>query len=77
MKRAFQMTDEELKDMIAISQDKTPVMKIGDYWSGMDKQERANQFWKTLAKKYGFVWDTVEAHPSGEYTRFMAKPIDQ
>lgn len=55
----YEMTPEELEKMKSISQDNTPVMKFGSYWSGMDKQERANHFWKELASKYGFIWDTV------------------
>lgn len=55
----FEMTDEELEKMKSISLDNTPVMKFGSYWSGMDKQERANAFWKELSEKYGFVWDSV------------------
>jgi hypothetical protein len=57
--KQYEMTNEELDKMKSISQDNTPVMKFGDYWSGMDKQERANTFWKELAEKYGFVWDSV------------------
>lgn len=60
MKQQFEMTQEEFEEIKAIAQDRTPVMKFGDYISGMDKQERANGFWKKLGDKYGFVWDTAE-----------------
>lgn len=72
--KTFEMTDEELDKMKSISQDNTPVMKFGSHWSGLDKQERANTFWKELADKYGFVWDSVGPIP-GEWNikKFQAQ----
>lgn len=73
----FEMTEEELDKMKSISQTKTPVMKFGNYWSGLDAQERANHFWKELAKKYGFEWDSVRPI-SGEsdIKKFQAQSIN-
>jgi hypothetical protein len=73
----YEMTNEEFDKMRSISQDNTPVMKFGSYWSGLDKQERANEFWKELAAKYGFVWDSVgpikgEQDPK----KFEARPAE-
>jgi len=72
----YEMTDDELDKMKSISQDNTPVMKFGEYWSGMDKQERANTFWKELAVKYGFVWDSAEAIPGeSDIKKFQAQEV--
>lgn len=59
-KQSYRMTDEELSEIKSISRDSTPVMKFGSYISGTDKFERANDFWKKLGDKYGFIWDTSE-----------------
>lgn len=75
MKVEFKMTEEELEKMKSISQDNTPVMKFGSYWSGMDKFERANVFWKELGEKYGFIWDSAEASPGKDYYHFLATPL--
>lgn len=72
-KQPFQMTEEEFEQMKSISQRRSPVMKFGDYISGMDTQERANDFWKALASKYGFVWDSAEGNGSDPKT-FLAIP---
>lgn len=74
MKKQYEMSEQEFDDMKAISQDKTPVMNIGGNWTGMDKQERANAFWVSLADKYGFVWDTVEGAGTGNVKEFLATP---
>lgn len=72
----YEMTDEELEKMKSISQENMPVMKFGDYWSGLDRQERANQFWKELGSKYGFVWDSADGiHGETNIKKFQATPI--
>jgi hypothetical protein len=77
MKQEYEMTEDEFNEIKSIAQDTTPVMKFGDYWSGMDKQERANAFWKILAAKYGFVWDSAEGIPGKASTFFRAMPSDK
>lgn len=72
MKSEYKLTEYEMDKMKSISQTNIPVLKFGDYWSGMDKQERANHFWKELAENYGFVWDSVEAAPGKDYYYFLA-----
>lgn len=74
MKQEYELTEDEFAEIRAIAQDSTPVMKFGDYWSGMDKQDRANAFWKLLAEKYGFVWDSAEGSPGKPVTFFLATP---
>jgi hypothetical protein len=49
-------------------------MKFGNYWSGMDKQDRANAFWKLLGDKHGFVWDSAEGIPGKDVKHFQAEP---
>jgi hypothetical protein len=72
-KQPFEMTQDEFDEIKSIAQDRTPVMKFGNYWSGMDKQDRANAFWKLLADKYGFVWDSAEGNGS-DPKKFLATP---
>lgn len=70
-KKQFEMSQDEFDEIKSIAQDTTPVMKFGDYWSGMDKQDRANAFWKILGDKYGFLWDSAEGAGS-DPKQFMA-----
>lgn len=77
MKQEYEMNQDEFNEIKSIAQDTTPVMKFGDYWSGMDKQERANAFWKILADKYGFVWDSVEGVSGKGPTFFKATPLNK
>lgn len=74
MKKQYQLSDDEFAEIKSIAQDSTPVMKFGDYWSGMDKQDRANAFWKLLGEKHGFVWDSAEGVPGKAITVFQATP---
>lgn len=73
MKQEFEMTQEEMDDIIAINKDQSPVMKFGDYWSGMDLQEKANHYWETLGNNYGFKHMTVEPSAKGKLF-FLAEP---
>jgi hypothetical protein len=70
----YQLTEGEFNEIKSIAQDSTPVMKFGDYWSGMDKQERANAFWKLLGEKHGFEWDSAVPIPGKAVTFFRATP---
>ena len=74
MKTEFQMIQQEMNDIIAINKNMPPVMKVGNYWSGMDLQERINNYWEILGKKYGFNPLTVEGSPKGNLY-FLAEPI--
>jgi hypothetical protein len=73
-KQEFVLTDDEFEEIKSIAQDATPVMKFGNYWSGMDKQDRANAFWKLLGDKHGFVWDSAEGIPGKDVKHFQAEP---
>jgi len=73
MKQEFEMTRQEMDDIIAINKGHSPVMKFGDHWSGMDLQEKVNHYWETLGDKYGFKNLTVEGSSKGELF-FIAEP---
>lgn len=73
MKQEFKMQQSEMDDIIAINKNQPPVMKFGDYWSGMDLQEKINHYWGTLGKKYGFKPLTVEGSARG-VLYFLAEP---
>lgn len=75
MKQQFEMNKDEFSEIKSIAQDSTPVMKFGDYWTGMNKQGRANAFWKKLADKYKFVWDSVEGAGINDPKKFKATPL--
>jgi hypothetical protein len=73
-KQEYQLSEDEFAEIKSIAQDTTPVMKFGDYWSGMDKQDRANAFWALLGEKHGFVWDSATPVPGKAVTFFYATP---
>lgn len=74
MKKEFKMTQGEMDDIIAINNDRMPVLKIGNVITGMDLQERINDYWKGLSDKYGFKQMTVERGDKGGLF-FLAEPI--
>ena len=73
MKQEFEMTQEEMDDIISINKDKMPVLQIGDVTTGMDTQEKVNEYWKGLSEKYGFEQMSVEPSSRGRLF-FLAKP---
>lgn len=73
MKQEFEMTQEEMDDIIAINKNQSPVMKFGSFWSGMGLQEKINHYWETLGNKYGFKHLTVEGSARGKLF-FLAEP---
>lgn len=73
MKQEFEMTQEEMDDIIAINKDQSPVIKIGSYWGGMNLQEKINHYWEILGNKYGFKPLTVEGSAKGKLF-FLATP---
>lgn len=60
MKKEYQLTEQDLKDFFEATKP-MPVMYMtyGEPFF-RSPQERANDEWKRLGKKYGFKWDTVE-----------------
>ena len=73
MKQEFEMTQQEMDDIIAINKNQPPVMKFGNYWSGMDLREKINNYWEGLGDKYGFKPLTVEPSAKGSLF-FLAEP---
>jgi hypothetical protein len=71
----FTMTQQEMDNIIAINNNRTPVMKIGNYWSGLDMQERINAYWKILGKKYGFDPFSVSGQGSSGELSFIAEKL--
>lgn len=73
MKQEFKMSEQELNDIKEIASNREPVMKIGNCWTGMSRQEKANNYWSAMGDKYGFKFMTVEPSSKGELY-FLAEP---
>tara|TARA_R110000782_G_C14540440_1_gene383675 strand:- start:52 stop:438 length:387 start_codon:yes stop_codon:yes gene_type:complete len=73
MKQEFEMLQEEMNDILAINKSKMPVMRIGNVTTGMNLQDRINEYWKGLSDKYGFKQMTVEGSSRGKLF-FLAEP---
>ena len=73
MKQEFEMTQEEMDDILAINNNRMPVMRIGDVTTGLDLQGKINNYWKGLSDKYGFRQMTVEESSRGKLF-FLAEP---
>lgn len=73
MKQEFEMTRQEMDDIIQINKNQMPVMMIGSVTTGMDLAEKVNAYWEGLGNKYGFKHMTVEGSAKGELF-FLAEP---
>lgn len=75
MKTEFKMEQSDMDKIIRINKKvkNMPVMNIGGVWTGDEKQEAINRFWKKLGKRLGFDWETVEGSPNGNLY-FYANP---
>lgn len=75
MKQEFEMTREEMDNIIAINKGGgDPVMSLsGDTPMGESLQEKINQYWEILGDKYGFKPMTVEGNSRGDLF-FLAEP---
>lgn len=71
----FEMSQEDL-DVLLDAMKATPVMMIGSYVSGMDRQERANAAWENLGKKMGFDHMTVRPVEGKDMKHFSAVPSE-
>lgn len=74
MRQEYKMSESQYHELIQ-QMKSTPVMKIGDYVSGMNQQERANAAWDKLGKEMGFKGETVEHIPGRHHFYFMAEPL--
>jgi hypothetical protein len=58
MQKEFKLTEQELKDLLFISRPVPAIfLQCGEPTS---RQEIANNYWKKLADKYNFIWDSVK-----------------
>lgn len=75
MKQEFEMSRDEMDNIIAINKDGgDPVMFLsGGTPMGSSLQEKINQYWKILSDKYGFEQMTVEGSSKGDLF-FLATP---
>lgn len=75
MKQEFEMTQEEMDNIIAINKGGgDPVMFLsGGVPMGQSLQEKINQYWEILGNKYGFKPMTVEGSAKGKLF-FLAEP---
>jgi hypothetical protein len=77
MKQEFEMQQEEMDKIVSINKanSNTVMMIVGVDFSN-NLTEAINAYWKLLADKYGFVWNTVEGSSKGKLF-FLAesKPI--
>jgi len=75
MRQEFEMTQEEMDNIIAINKGGgDPVMFLsGGTPMGSSLQEKINQYWQILGNKYGFKPMTVEGSSKGKLF-FIAEP---
>lgn len=68
MRKLFKMTEEEMQEIIDINKrGGDPVMYIsGGQPLGRSLQEKINDYWATLAEKYGFDINTVKPSSEGK-----------
>ena len=77
MTKEYQMTQEELDTLLNACQ-ASPCIKVGNVDMGKSAQENANDYWKILADKYGFVWDTARPiKGEADATKFTALERDK
>lgn len=75
--KEFKMTQEEMDKILSINKEGgDPVTYLsGGKPMGKSLQEKINDYWKELGKKYGFQWDTVTG-PGSTKLHFKAKPTN-
>jgi hypothetical protein len=73
MKQEFEMSYAEMDKIICINKaNSNTVMMVGGVDFSNNLTEAINAYWKILADKYGFEWDTVEGSSKGKLF-FLAK----
>jgi len=73
MRKEFKMTQEELKTIMEAC--KPVPMIMLQCGAPSSPQENANHAWQELAKKYGFVWDSVRPEPGKDNHYFTAEIV--
>lgn len=74
MKQEFEMTQQNMDDIIAINKNNSNVvMKIGSYTTSNSLAESINRYWEKLGDEMGFKHMTVEGSSKGKLF-FLAEP---
>lgn len=74
MKQEFQMTQENMDDILAINKNNcNVVMKIGSYETSNSLAESINRYWKKMGDEHGFDHMSVEGS-SKSPLHFLATP---
>ena len=77
MRKEYTMTQEDLDELLDACKP-TPAMWLsGGRSMSPTPQENANNAWKALAKKMGFVWDTVNPIDGQCQLHFTAEEADE
>ena len=75
MRKEFEMTQEEMDEIIAINKEGgDPVMYLsGGTPMGLTLQEKINDYWEKLGNKYGFDPLSGQASPKGMKSIFETR----
>ena len=74
MKQEFEMTQEEMDEIIRINKSTSnTVMMVGGVDFSNNLTEAINTYWRILGDKYGFKYTTVEGSSKGKLF-FLAEP---
>lgn len=73
VRKEFVLTEEELQALYNACRPVPYMVAAGT--PPLSPQERANAAWQGLAKKYGFVWDTVRPVPGKGHKYFTAEVV--
>ena len=73
-RRDFEMTGEDLSDLLAASQ-AVPYLVFGGV-EPMSPREKAHRVWRRLGERMGFDWKTVKPSPGGQRL-FSAVPQEE
>lgn len=70
MRKQFHISNEEFNEIIRINKEKQslPLMKIGDTWTGGEKQKTIDDYWEQLGKKHGFDPTTIQPIDNRNFT---------
>jgi hypothetical protein len=74
MRKEFHLKKSDLKKLYEASRP-VPYILVGGV-EPTSTQERANEAWKVIAKKYGFIWDTAQPVP-GKGPEFVSAEVSK
>lgn len=73
MKKEYQLTEQDLNDFFEATKPMPVMYMPGGEPFFRSPQERTNDEWKRLGKKYGFKWDTVGPAPGKSQEFILAE----